>query len=80
MTVTLNEMATAYITSIESQLVSAKEQLTQAEHYVQQLEEHLDECKLVNSNEAKTKEVLGKSMPSQIDVDLNNPFANNTTN
>jgi len=73
MTVTLNEMATAYITSIESQLVSAKEQLVQAEQYVKQLEEHLDECKLVNSNE--TKEVLGKGMPSQTpEVDVNNPF------
>jgi F0F1-type ATP synthase membrane subunit b/b' len=75
MTVTLNEMADAYILSIEKQLEQAKQQVSEAQTYVQQLEEHLNECKQVNQNSTGLK-----AEENVAPVINENPFVNQTTN
>ena len=75
MAVTLNQMAEAYVSQIEEQLESAKQQAVQATQYAQQLEQHLVECK--NSVQSDTDpfslEASSESTQSE-KVALPNPF------
>jgi hypothetical protein len=73
MAVTLEQMAEAYINSIKQQIEQAKGEISKAQEYLIQLENHLVECQQARAP-VSVPNSPPKSDESTVHIDLPNPF------